>query len=180
VSVPSTWRVGPVAVQPVLASLGIVAAYLLRPVAMMWSLELQPMLPGGHYKAYDLHGFGVLGAFLSTLVLGPPVLWLLLHRNGPVCASAGRRLARGAAVLTVVGLPMLTQASYLPIPLEYGWPNAAACALWFALVAWLCVERRAGMPGVQAAFDRYPRGAWAVLGLVGAARFSVVVPAVVG
>lgn len=152
----------------------IVLAYLARPWSCVEALGLEPRVADDPYARSDPHGFGLMGAMFSALVFIVPVLWLLLQRR-PAAAGAvepARVWRRSAAVLLVVGTPMLMQVPYFWLPLGYGWPVVASSAAWFVLVAALCFYGGQTLPSVHAAFDRSPRIAWGVVAVIAAAKLS--------
>jgi hypothetical protein len=144
------------------------AAYFARPWSCAVALGLEVRPPG---DSVDPHGFGVMGAWLSALVLAMPILWLLLQRR-PTVAAGRPPLARTALLLLTVGTPMVLQLSYRGLPLRWGWPIIVSSVGWLALVLTLCLARAAGAVSAHAAFDRSPLRAWAVLVAVALLKFG--------
>ena len=157
-----------------------VLAYFARPWSCLEALSLEVRPPGQPNHSVDPHGFGALGAVLAALIFAFPVLWLLLRRwpEGRVPATPRPvRLARAAAVVAVLGSPMLMQLSYRSLPLAAAWPIYTVSIGWAVLVAALCLGGGRTVPGAQPAFDGHPRLAWGVVALIAAAKLAFVVAA---
>lgn len=150
----------------------IIAAYAARPLSCAAVLQLEPRDLADPYASIDPHGFGVLGAFFVALLFALPVLWIALQQRRAVAASSPPVL-RSTAVLLVLGSPMILQLTYFSAPLAWSWPIFAASALWFVAVASACLNRTATGPSIHGAFDRNPRAAWAVVGLIAAAKLAI-------
>lgn len=151
----------------------IIAAYVARPLSCAVVLRLEPRDPADPYASIDPHGFGVLGAIGVALLFAIPALWLTLQRRpapGPPTRADGWRTA---AVLLVLGTPMLLQLTYAGAPLAWSWPVYAASLLWVGALASACFNRGVTGPSVHGAFDRNPRAAWAVVATIAAAKLAV-------
>ncbi len=153
-----------------------VGAYVARPWSCVAALQLEERPPDHPYHSVDPHGFGMMGAILVALVMMGPVLWLLLQRR-PAGVAPTAPPGRVAVLMVAVATPMLLQLSYLSLPLRWCWPVVAACALWAAVVLWLCLRTAPGSRSAHGAFDRFPRTAWALVGTIGVGKVALMVMA---
>jgi hypothetical protein len=152
----------------------VVLAYLARPVSCIVALNSVPVPVDDPYHTVDPHGFGLLFAMASTLILAVPIHWLLLSGHGKIDAGILTRrnrhhIAAAIAVVAMVGTPMFTQYAYFrDLPLAHGWPILVSSLIWFGIVAYLAfAPARPGRPSIRYAFARLPYLAWAIVLVIG-------------
>ncbi|MFV0625329.1 hypothetical protein ACBY01_15135 [Sphingomonas sp. ac-8] len=150
----------------------VIAAYLARPWSCMAALQLEVRPPDNPYGSVDPHGFGVLGAMITALVLIGPVLWLLLQRR-PDDVAKMVPARRVVAVMLVVATPMLLQLTYLRMPLAWCWPVIVTSGIWAAVALALCLRTAPGALSVHGAFDRFPRIAWSLVAAIGLGKIAL-------
>ncbi len=162
----------------------VVLAYLARPVSCIVAFNSVPVPIDDPYHTVDPHGFGLLFAVASTLVLAVPIHWLLLSGHGEIDAAIQARrtrhhIAAAIAVVAIVGTPMFTQYAYFRgLPLAYGWPILLSSLTWFTVVAYMSfAPARPGRPSIHHAFARLPYLAWGIVLAIGLAMALFILPA---
>jgi len=162
----------------------VVLAYLARPVSCIVALNSVRLADGDPYGGPDPHGFGLLFGVASTLVLAIPVFWLLLSRHRdrdrPVIHWTARPagVAAAAAVVVIVGMPLVTQYAYLRnLPLANSWPIVISSVVWFAIVARLSIAPVGpDTVSIHHSFARSPYLAWTIVSMIGLAKAWIVLP----
>lgn len=130
----------------------VVLAYFARP----WSCDvvLSRFSPTDDvpYAYFDYHGFGVLIAWMSTVIFLAPTLWLaskiLLHPKATVGLFARARDTK-ATILSVLiasglGLPLYSQLGYL-----MNLPIGLTTPVWVSSLAWLLVVELARSTAIR-------------------------------